>query len=180
MSDPRPAWLPAPIPFGGDWDTFVRTLYGIFEVDFKTSRPRFRGCAVWHDRRVEADDKFGFEEGFWHLISRDQWVFDRKTRRNEKQRLPELTRAGRLPWARPTIDYETDPVIRVWNSEAQTKRGPSVRTNLWIVDWDYHVVLERQATLKFGDVFMLITSYMVDMPGQREKLNRSYENRLKK
>lgn len=78
------------------------------------------------------------------------------------------------------VDHETEPVLRVWDSEEQTKRGKAVRTNLWLIDWDYHVVLERQATVKFGDVFMLITSYLVDLPGQRRKLDRSYENRLKK
>ena len=66
----RPAWLPPHIPFNGDWDTFIKALHIIFERDFVRVWPRFRALPVWHDnRKMDPDDKYNFEEGFWHLVT---------------------------------------------------------------------------------------------------------------
>lgn len=176
-TDAPPAWLPAAIPFAGDWRNFVETLYAIFSRDFKGRWPQFRSRPVWHDRRV-FDDGDGKEEGFWHLVTRDQWVWDSRTRRNEKERLPELDRAGRVPWARPIIEHETDVAVLAWDFEEATKRGTTVRTYVWLTKYDYVVILERQAKEK-GDIFQLITSFLVDHAAKRADLGSRYERRKK-
>jgi hypothetical protein len=170
-----PGWLPAAIPFTGNWQEFVTALYAVFTQDFRQQWPRFRTCPVWHDRRVLADGD-GKEEGFWHLITRDQWVRNHRTRQNEKERLPELERAGKLPWARPIIEHESDPCVQVWDFDEATKRGNKLRTYVWLKDWDYVVILERQAKDK-GDIFMLITSFHLDHAGKRHDLESRYARR---
>ena len=74
MSSARsyPDWLPDPVSFDGNWDSFVRTLYAVFEADFKHGLPRYQDCPIWHDRRVESEDTYGYEEGFWHLVTKDE------------------------------------------------------------------------------------------------------------
>src|ERR1039458_3967837 len=173
-----PAWLPPFIPFGGDWNVFVRALYIIFERDFKNHWPRFRTFPVWHDRRVDPTDNYGFEEGFWHLVTRDQLVYDRQTRRNEKERLPDLDRAGRLPWAKPIIEHETAIEILAWDFDEATKWGTTVRTYVWLKNHDYVVILERQQKQR-GDIFMLVTSFYVDHEAKRRDLQSRYERRRK-
>jgi len=170
-----PRWLPAAIPFAGDWNAFVTALYAVFTRDFKGTWPRFRDRPVWHDRRVLADGD-GMEEGFWHLVQKDQWVWNPCTRRKEKQRLPEFERAGRLPWARPIIEHNEETVILVWDFDEVTKHGPAVRTYVWLKEHHYVVILERQQREK-GDVFQLITSFFVDHEGKREDLESRYERR---
>jgi hypothetical protein len=174
----RPAWLPPHVPFGGDWNVFVRALYLVFERDFKNRWPRFRTFPVWHDRRVLPDGS-GREESFWHLITRDEFVYDRQTRRSEKQRLPDLDRAGRLPWAKPIIEHETAGEILAWDFDEAAKRGGTVvRTYVWLKDYDYVVILERQKKDK-GDIFLLITSFLLDCEGKRRDLQSRYERRRK-
>ena len=176
-TDGSPEWLPDAIPFTGDWHAFVAGLYAIFTRDFKGQWPRFRACPVWHDRRLLPDGD-GKEEGFWHLITRDQSVWNTKLRRNEKERLPELARAEKLPWARPIIDHESDPAVQVWDFDEATQRGLKVRTYVWLKDWDFVVILERQAKEK-GDVFLLITSFQLDHEGKRRDMESRYDRRKK-
>lgn len=174
-----PAWLPGIIPFQGDWNFFVRALYKVFSTDFKTGGPRFRYRPLWYNQRIEADDPFGYEEGFWHLVTRDQWVYNRVTRRNEKERLPEFDRAARLPWAKPITQHESAPELLVWEFEEETQRhGKAVRIYLWLKDLEYVVILERQSK-RMGEVYMLITSFLVDCDAKRKDLESRYARRLK-
>ncbi len=172
---PPPAWLPPHIPFTGDWSAFVTALYAVFSRDFKATFPWFQGRPVWHDRRVLSDGD-GKEEGFWHLVTRDEWVWDARLRKKTKERLPELDRAGRVPWARPIIEHPGDPQVLVWEFEAETKFGPALRTYVWLQSCDYVVILERQAKER-GDIYQLITSFYVDYPGKRVDLLSRYERR---
>ena len=175
---PPPSWLPELVPFRGDWDPFVRALYALFSIDFKSGRLRFRGRPVWYDRRVLPDDPNRYEEGFWHLVTRDDFVWNQAKRCNEKQRLPDLERAQHLPWGNPTVAHETEPEVLVWDFDEATRRGNVVRTYLWLRDWNYTVILEQQVKER-GDIFMLITTFLVDAPGKHIDLESKYERRKK-
>jgi hypothetical protein len=89
-----------------------------------------------------------------------------------------LDRAGRLPWAKPIIEHETAVEILAWDFDEAPKRGTVVRTYVWLKDHDYVVVLERQKKDK-GDVFMLITSFLLAFEGKRRDLQSRYERRRK-
>jgi hypothetical protein len=173
-----PAWLPPIVPFHGDWTPFIKALHALFSIDFKSGTLRFRGCPVWYDRCVLRDDPLGFEEGFWHLVTRDSFVWNPAKRCKEKQRLPDIERARHLRWGRPAIEHETEPELLVWDFDDETPRGKIVRTYLWLKELDYAVILERQAKEK-GDVFMLITTFLVDVPAKRVDLESRYQRRKK-
>jgi hypothetical protein len=84
-----------------------------------------------------------------------------------------------LPWGRPTIENENAPEIVVWNFDEETRKGKKVvRTYLWIKQWDYAVVLERQEK-SWGAIFMLITAFPVDIPAKRIDLESRYNRRKK-
>lgn len=179
MPNTPPSWLPDKLDFDGNWEKFQSALYAVFTADFKSSSLRFRGCPVWYIRRVDlADNPHGYEEGFWHLVTRDDFVYVPEKRCKEKQRLPDIERARHLPWGRPTVVHEFKQEVLVWDFDEETRRGKTVRTYLWLKDFDYTVILERQAKER-GDIFMLITTFFVDAPGKKANLESRYARRNK-
>src|SRR5208283_1307366 len=94
-----PVWLPPMAPVN-PWtaDTFGE-LYGIFKRDFKDSQPVYAGRPVWFFPEMED----GKEVIFWHLTS--------EKHRQTGERMPDLRRSERLPWARPMIDKSSQPEI---------------------------------------------------------------------
>ena len=155
-----PDWLPSPLTFEGDWEAFVRQAYSVFEKDLKVyPKPVYRGYVVFHDRRLIGSDK---EEGFWHLISREDHL--------TKERLPEIARAARIPWIRAVIENaHKNDVVAFDHREARNK----VRTYLWVQRCDYVVILEKKRTVAF-----LVTAYNIDNDLQRKKLDKKFNNRL--
>jgi hypothetical protein len=134
-------------------------LHAVFTRDFTVGRPCFRGLRLWWDRRSGTD---GYEEGFWHLISR--------TDERSGDRVPDYRRAERLCWCKPLIEHADEPGVVTWNADHQGK----VRSYLWLQEEDYVVILAHRA----GDVAMLVTAYHVDGESTRRKLKRSYDSRL--
>jgi len=173
---PPPSWLPKLVPFRGDWNSFVRALYSLFSIDFKSGQLRFRGRPVWYDRQVLPGDPNRYEEGFWHLVTRDNFVWDKSKRCMTKQRLPDIERAQHLPWGKPTVEHAMEAEVLVWNFDETTKRGNAVRTYLWLRNWHYAVILEEMGKKK-GNIFMLITTFLVDAPGKRADLESRYARR---
>ncbi len=51
-------------------------------------------------------------------------------------------------------------------------------TYLWLSDWAYVVILEKQSKGK-GDIYMLVTSFFVDIPAKQKDLQSRYDRRLK-
>ena len=111
-------------------------------------------------------------------MTKYEWVWDPATRRKEKKRLPDLKRAARLPWTKPTVDNDSMPEVLTWDFEDDTPRGMVVRSYFWIKKHDFVVILERQAK-RIGDIFILITSFHVDRRGKRIDLESRYERRIK-
>ena len=85
---------------------------------------------MWWDRRFKDDDPH--EEGFWHLVTRD----DKET----GERLLETPRAKRLAWCRATIDHCGEAEVLVFD---YLEGNGKVRTYLWVKDCDYVVILEK-------------------------------------
>ncbi len=169
-----PVWLPDYIPFKGDWKRFIRTLYAIFETDFKRSKPSYKGRMVWHDRRKDSTDGFGFEEGFWHLTTKDEWIYDPQIRKERKERVPDLPRSERLPWCRPMIDHSGDASVLTW--EYEEKNG-QVRTYIWLRKHDYVAILRPRKTRDYGTVWMLVTAFFLDYRNARTNMQLKYERR---
>ena len=146
----------------GDWRETAERLYGVFRRDFILGRPHLGDRRVWHDRRILPGESY--EEGFWHLVTRDD--------QQSGQRLPDMERAARLCWCRPVIEHAEAPEVTAWNAE---HAGSKVRSYLWLGPQDYVVVLEPY---RRRDVAMLVTAYCADGPSVKRRLWRSFANRL--
>jgi hypothetical protein len=157
MSDAPPDWLPKALrynDFNGDWDKFLAAVYGIFERDFKKSRPRYEGRPVTYNTKIE-DSK---EAAFWHVTT--------STDATTQERVPELRRCERISWVRSVIEHPGDKALKVWRE----RRRRGTRIHLWLEDYDYVVVLaERQ------QVTVLVTAYCVDSKHTRESLRKRWK-----
>jgi hypothetical protein len=157
----QPDWLP-PIVRVSPWreETFDM-LYSIFEQDFKVTQPVYKGNKVWFFPEIE-DEK---ETIFWHLTHR-------KNKRTG-ERLPDLRRCERLSWIRAIIENPEKPEVLDWDY----KEGDgSVKTYLWLKDLDFLVLLKKYRDGRRR----LITSYHVDYPHKRRRLQNKYMKRIEK
>ncbi len=161
----RPDWLPAMCSVDGEWNKVCPYLYQIFESDFKGRKPTLLTMLVWWHRRVLKDDPYGYEEGFWHLITRHD--------ENGGERLFDPRRAERLPWCGPTISNAADHAVKVWDFEEG--RG-QLRTYVWLEKWDYAIVFEKRS-MRVGIVAFLVTAFHVDGEYRRRLLLRKFEKR---
>ncbi len=159
-----PSWLPALISVDGEWDKVFEKLYGIFKADFVEGKPSLNNSKVWWNRRILDGDKY--EEGFWHLISKD----DDST----NERLFDPRRAERLPWCRPTIDHFDDNAVRHWDYRASRSR---IESYLWLENFDYVIVFQKRKQ-NIGTVYFLITAYYVDGDSTKRNLRRKYQDRI--
>jgi hypothetical protein len=116
---------------------------------------------VWWNRQVRE----GFEEAFWHLITRDDASIG--------ARLFDPRRAERLAWCGPIIRHCDDASILRWRY--RESRG-QIRLYLWLQDYDYVVILEERDTRR-GRGYFLITAHHLDGEGRRRNLQRKYEKR---
>lgn len=162
MSD-LPEWLPEIISVDGEWENVLQTLYSIFRKDFVDGKPKLSNTPVWWDRCVLENDQY--EEGFWHLISKDD------DSRND--RLFDPRRAERLPWCRPTIDHFNEDVVRYWDYKTSKSR---IVTYLWLEDFDYVIIFQKRK-LGIGTVYFLKTAYYVGGDSTRRNLQKNYEKR---
>lgn len=158
-----PDWLPDLISTDGEWNNVLERLYTIFKSDFKNGKPHLNGSRVWWDKRILEDDCY--EEGFWHLISKN----DRVT----QERLFDPRRAERMPWCRPCIDNLRETLIKFWDYKVS---GSRVKTYLWIEDFDYVIIFQKRRQ-RVGTVYFLLTAYYVEGDSTRRKLKRKYNNR---
>jgi len=161
-----PRWLPEMIPVDGDWDEVLKKLYEIFETDFKRFNRMFGQRKIWWDRSVRKNGK-GYEEGFWHLIARDD--------KTSNQRLFDPRRAERLPWCGPTISNYQDSAIKFWDYMEISK---NINTYIWLETLDYVVILQKKDLRKYRVAF-LVTAYHIDGPSTRNKLSKKFEKRIK-
>ena len=160
--DDTPSFLPPMLVLDGDWDTILVRLYSVFEQDFKHSQTYYSGVKVVYNGTVNPDGQ-GKEEGFWHVVSKDDSVTG--------ERLPDNRRAERLPWAKPLMESPTRPEIKVWQyKEGSADKG--IRTYIWLEDYDYVLILERKK-----HAFYWVTAFYVTTK-KRDDLQKKYKNRL--
>ncbi len=164
MTGTLPDWLPELIDTNGSWDEILGRLYAVFEHDFKNGRPRYNGLPVWWDRRCLDSDPH--EEGFWHLVTRDD--------KQSGDRLLDSPRAQRLGWCRAVIDNSDEADVLVFDYEEGNGR---VRTYLWGHQFDYVVILEKVIRRGRDIAYSLVTAFNLDGPSSRRRLQKKYDNR---
>jgi len=154
-----PDWLPSMVVVN-PWthDTFDR-LYAVFERDFKATHPVYGGKAV----RYFSDVEDGKEVIFWHMTHRKEGLTE--------ERLPDMRRCERLPWVRAIIENSNKREVVAWDYK---EADGSIRTYLWLKDFDFLVLMK-----KYRDGSRrLITSYFIDYPHKRRKLEKKYNKRI--
>jgi hypothetical protein len=158
MNEP-PASLP-PMATVSPWtnETYDE-LYAIFKRDFKDSQAVYEGNPVWFFPEMDS----GKEVVFWHMTSRA----DKET----GERLPDLRRSERLPWARPMLDSSRRPEILAWDYEEGDR---TVKTYVWLKDHDFVVLMKKYR----NGGRRLITSYYVDQPHARRRLEKKCAKRI--
>jgi len=134
-------------------------LYAIFKRDFKDSQAVYEGNAVWFFPEMDS----GKEVVFWHMTSRHD--------QEAGERLPDLRRSERLPWARPMLDGSRRPEILAWDYEEGDR---SIKTYLWLKDYDFLVLMKKYR----NGGRRLVTSYYVDRPHTRRSLEKKYARRI--
>lgn len=156
----KPEWLPDMFQVNPWTGNTYELLYNIFQTDFVNSQPCYRGNTVWFF--PEKED--GKEVVFWHLTSRKD--------NNTGERLPDLRRSERLPWARPMLDYPDKPEVLDWDYEED---DGTVKTYIWLKDYDYLIVLKKYR----NGGRRLITSFWIEYQNFRKKLEKKYEQRIR-
>ena len=159
MSD-RPYWLPDLMCVDGEWSKVLEELYQIFRKDIKEGALTLGGCPIWWDRVILPSEKY--EEGFWHLITRQE---------PGEERLFDTRRAERLPWIRAIILNSKDPLIKFWEEKRTSRK---IRLYLWLEAFNYVVCLEKREQ-RVGKVYFLLTGYFVS-EGTAKKFARIYRD----
>ncbi len=158
MIPEKPAWLPDMIGCSGDIEEIFRRLYAIFCRDFKQGPVRLNHLLVWYNRRI---GNKGFEEGFWHLIEREDKL--RQTRYFDPRR------AERLPWLRPSIDHYLEAEVRFF----EYAEFNEITAYVWLYNFDYVAIFKKRVQ-DIGQVYFLKSAYYIDGYRKRNQLEKKY------
>lgn len=153
-------FLPETIRFTGDWAAFVTLAYRVFKEGFLDSSPHFHGQRV--SVNLSKKDGSPMEEGFWHLITRE----DKKL----KERFPDFPRAERIVWVRPIIENFSAGGIDYWK---YLEGDGQVRHYIYAKAADYLVILEEKPKC-----FFLVTGFYVDSKWKRQELENKKNKRI--
>jgi hypothetical protein len=151
-----PSFIPSKLNLSGDWNKDVPVLYNVFKHDFIGKNILFKNLKLIYDKRLTHDNK---EECFWHLVTADH---------QSSTYIPDYKRAERLPWAKPIIDNYQKVEIKAWDYR---EGSSNVRIYLWLENYDYAVILEKQ-TRKRSNLIVLITAFYVETWKKRDLLRR--------
>ncbi|NTW88369.1 MAG: hypothetical protein HGB26_04420 [Desulfobulbaceae bacterium] len=157
-----PVWLPPLVlltDYDGDWNRYLDAIYAWFKQDFIDSKPMFQGRRLGLKR---IPITLGKEATFWHMISEGD---------TEDERLPDFSRCERIRWPKPIIEHVADPSIKVWRNQRRNEE----RICLWLVQEEYLVILADR-----GEYILPWTAYLVTQPHQQRKLQKEYEEYLRK
>ncbi len=139
------------------------------------------GHKVWFYPEKDEDGK---ESIFWHLTSRQEETdgYDSRQPRTTGRespntlpgRLPDLRRCERLSWIRPVLLRCPDSTQDVLDWDYMEGNG-KIRTYVWLHQHDFVIILKK---LRDGSS-RLITSYHLDNPHQRRKIERKYDGKMR-
>jgi len=147
--------------FDGNYNRFIDAVYEVFENDFIKHKTKFRGEILrmkWHPVFQER------AYTFYHMTHRGK---------DEQNRVPDLRRCERMPWARPVIEKCDSWNLKIW---PQIRKGAN-RLCIWLEmedEPDYFVILDIRK-----DYNLLWTAFVAEYEHEKRKKRREYEAWLK-
>lgn len=140
------------------WKVFVEVLYKVFLKQLANAGLTLDGLPVRCRYRPPYDNK---HSSFWHLISEGDV---------ETDRTPVLDRCAHLQWVAWIIQNADNPtIVRRWEQQRTTRRGPATRIPLWLFQENYAVILEKQR-----DFFLVVTAFSPE-PHQSETYQQEWQ-----
>lgn len=147
--------------FGGDWNSYFDAVYEVFRNDFIYSSVEFRGVKLGLKRHPLIDDK---EYTFYHFTTSGSI---------ETNRIADISRCERIPWAKPTIENCDSWALKVW----EQKRKGETRICIWLEledEPDYFIVLNKRK-----GYLIPWSAFVIKYDHERRKKQREYEQSLK-
>lgn len=146
--------------FKGDPVKFIDAVYEVFERDFIKHKPKFRGEELRLKRHPVFQER---AYTFYHMTH---------TGEDEQNRIVDLRRCERMPWARPCIEECDHWQLKVWPQ----KRKNHNRICIWLEqdeEPDYIVILDVRDRFK-----LLWTAFVAQYPHEKRKKKKEYEEWL--
>ena len=141
------------------YSTYIDAVYQVFFHDFMLHKAQF-GSHRLHLRYHPAFQERPY--AFYHMTHKGNI---------EDERLPDLRRCERMPWARPTVERTEALGLRFWE---QSERRNGRRICIWLnVDNgdDYFVILYVHRRY-----VRLLTAFYGDSPNYAKKRLKEYED----
>jgi hypothetical protein len=151
--------------YGGDYNIYIEHVYSIFRRDFIERKTKFRGEELRLKRHPLYQEK---AYTFYHITHKGK---------DEKNRLPDLRRCERMPWASPTIENCDYWNLKIWPQIRKGKGGTSNRLCIWlerIDEPDYIIILDIRNNYK-----LLWTAFVPEYNHEKRKKQKEYEAWLK-
>lgn len=151
--------------FGGNYSEYIEAVYRVFHQDFVATKARFRGEALRLKFNPIYQDK---AYTFYHMTHKGE---------DEQNRVPDLRRCERLPWAKPVIGRCDEWKLKIWEQTRTGKGGTKNRLCIWLEladEPDYIIILDVREGYK-----LLWTAFVLEYPHEKRKRQKEYEAWLK-
>ena len=144
--------------FGGNFESFFKAVYSIFENHFIKKQPSFKGLAVAVRKYPEVD---GLHRTFYHITHQGE---------DESNREPDIRRMERIRFPNFLIANNEHSEILIWKN----RRGKDDRILLFNETENYVVVLTERKGF-----YLFITAYCIETEHRKRKLLKEYEDYIK-
>lgn len=148
---------PALISMDGDYYAKINLIHAVYRHDFTQNDLYFNGKMICRNS-IPGDN--GWDQLFWHLISRDD---------STEGRLIDYSRCARIAWSRYILMecVNNCALIKIWAKYYdKTKK---YRIYIWCEKFDYIIVLEKRNTF-----YQFITAFITDKTYKQKQFNNEY------
>ena len=148
--------------YGGNYQAYIDAIYDVFFRDFIQHKATF-GTNKLNLRFKPLQQNRAY--AFYHMTHVGE---------DEDNRLPDLRRCERMPWARPTTEQAEEMGLKFWEQDRRNGR----RICIWLEaenNENYFVVLSVRKTY-----VLLLTAFYGNYPNYAAKREKEYQTWKKK
>lgn len=151
--------------YDGDYSSYMESVYLVFKKDFIIKKTKFRN----EELKLKSHP----------LIQNKAYTFYHMTHegKDEQNRLPDIRRCERMPWANPTIENCDKWNLKIWPQVRTGNGGTRNRLCIWLEcedKPDYMVILDIRKDYK-----LLWTAFVPQYLHEKRKKQKEYEAWLK-